>query len=161
MFRRGAGNGNSPLPTDPAPAFYPDAAKTARSSGAGRQNRPACGGRSVERYLRNGFSRILVWVPARAKPAPSAGRALYGTADAGAHDFSVPSRLALASLVVAAEPERPRPLRPHAAPHHSPAASAFCLSSLSFAAHGRHHLRQEPDAGNPLVRIRGGGHEQS
>ncbi len=24
MFRRGAGNGNSPLPTDPAPAFYPD-----------------------------------------------------------------------------------------------------------------------------------------
>jgi len=27
------------------------------------------------------FSRILVWVPARAKPASSAGRALYGTAD--------------------------------------------------------------------------------
>jgi hypothetical protein len=26
---------------------------------------------------------------------------------------------------------------------------------------GRHYLRQEPDAGNPLVRIRGGGHEQS
>ena len=48
-----------------------------------------------------------------------------------------------------------------AAPHHSLAASAFCLSSLSFAAHGRYYLTQEPDAGNPLVRIRGGGHEQS
>jgi hypothetical protein len=24
VFRGGAGNGNSPLPTDPAPAFYPD-----------------------------------------------------------------------------------------------------------------------------------------
>jgi hypothetical protein len=35
------------------------------------------------------------------------------------------------------------------------------LSSLSPAPHGRHYLRQEPDAGNPLVRIRGGGHEQS
>src|SRR4029077_8319561 len=40
-----------------------------------------CGGRSAERYLRNRFSRILVWVPARAKPASSAGRALHGTAD--------------------------------------------------------------------------------
>ena len=29
------------------------------------------------------------------------------------------------------------------------------------AAHGRCHLRQEPDAGKPLVRIRGGGCEQS
>jgi len=74
---------------------------------------------------------------------------------------SIPSRLALASLVVAAEPERPRPLGSHAASHYSLAAFAFCLSSLSSAAHGRCHLRQEPDAGNPLVRIRGGGHEQS
>jgi hypothetical protein len=24
VFRRGAGNGHSPLPTDTAPAFYPD-----------------------------------------------------------------------------------------------------------------------------------------
>src|ERR1043166_9137731 len=79
----------------------------------------------------------------------------------GADDFSVPSRLVLASLAVAAEPERPRPLGPHAASHHSLAAFAFCLSSLSSAAHGRRHLRQEPDAGNPLVRIPGGGHEQS
>ncbi len=56
------------------------AEKTARSSRAGRQDRSARGGRSVERYLRNGFSRILLWVPARTQPAPSAGRALYGTA---------------------------------------------------------------------------------
>jgi len=74
----------------------------------------------------------------------------------GADDFSIPSRLALASLVVAAEPERPRPLGSHAAHHHSLAAFAFCLSSLSSAAPGRYHLRQEPDAGNPLVWIRGG-----
>src|SRR5882762_1704355 len=79
----------------------------------------------------------------------------------GADDFSIPSRLALASLAVAAEPERPRPLGSHAASHHSLVAFAFCLSSLSSAAHGRCYLRQEPDAGNPLVRIRGGGHEQS
>ena len=79
----------------------------------------------------------------------------------GAGDFSVPSRLVLASLAVAAEPERPGPLGSHAAPDHSLAAFALCLSSLSSAAHGRCHLRQEPDAGNPLVRIRGGGHEQS
>src|SRR6202023_1815953 len=45
--------------------------------------------------------------------------------------------------------------------HHSLAASAYRLSSLSSAPHGRHYLRQEPDAGNPLVRIRGGGCEQS
>src|ERR1700682_3825598 len=49
----------------------------------------------------------------------------------------------------------------YAAPHHSLAAFAFCLSSLSSVAHGRHYLRQEPDAGKPLVRIRGGGQEQS
>jgi hypothetical protein len=50
-------------------------------------------------------------------------------------------------------------LGPHAALHHSLAASAYCLSSLSSAAHGRRHLRQEPDAGKPLLRIRGGGCE--
>jgi hypothetical protein len=77
----------------------------------------------------------------------------------GAGAFSIPSRLVLASLAVAAEPERPRSLGSNAAPHHSLAAFAFCLSSLSFAPHGRYYLRQEPDAGNPLVRIRGGGHE--
>src|SRR2546428_11589170 len=35
------------------------------------------------------------------------------------------------------------------------------LSSLSPEATWRHHLRQEPDAVIPLVRIRGGGYEQS
>jgi group II intron reverse transcriptase/maturase len=35
----------------------------------------------------------------------------------GAGDFSVPSRLAVASRVVAAQPERLRPLGPHAAPY--------------------------------------------
>ena len=43
----------------------------------------------------------------------------------GAGDVSIPSRLALASLAVAAEPERPRPLGSHAASHHSLAAFAF------------------------------------
>jgi len=55
------------------------------------------------------------------------------------------------------QPERPHSLGPHAASHHSLAVFAFSLSSLSCAAHGRCHLRPEPDAGNPLVRIRGGG----
>ena len=35
------------------------------------------------------------------------------------------------------------------------------LASLSPAAAWRHHLRQEPDAGNPLVRICGGGYGKS
>src|SRR4029077_1355614 len=67
-----------------AEGVYPQgrrAAETARSNGAGRQNRPARGGRGVERHLRNGFSRILVWVSARAKPASSAGCALHRIAD--------------------------------------------------------------------------------
>src|SRR5712671_1945888 len=85
----------------------------------------------------------------------------------GAHEptgvvsLSVPSGTALASRAVAAQPDRPRPLGSHAAPYHPLAATAFCLSSLSPASHGRHHLRQEPDAGIPLVRIRGGGYERS
>jgi hypothetical protein len=56
---------------------------------------------------------------------------------------------------------KPHSLGSHAAPHHSLAASAYRLSSLSPAPHGRYYLRQEPDAVVPLVRIRGGGHEQS
>ena len=76
-------------------------------------------------------------------------------------DLSIPSGTTVASRAVAAQSERSRPLGSYAAPHHSLAASAFCLSSLSSAAHGRRYLRQEPDAGNPLVRIRGGGYEQS
>src|SRR6516162_7306066 len=38
-------------------------------------------GRGVERHLRNGFSRLLVRVPTRAKPASSAGCPVHGTAD--------------------------------------------------------------------------------
>src|SRR6267143_683707 len=79
----------------------------------------------------------------------------------GAADFSVPSRMALAPRAVAAQPERPRPVGSYAAPHRSLAACAFRLSSLSPAPHGRSYLRQEPDAVVPLVRIRGGGCEQS
>src|SRR5260370_23366211 len=76
-------------------------------------------------------------------------------------DLSVPSGAAVASRAVAAQSERSRTLGSHAAPHHSLAACAFCLSSLSPAPHGRRYLRQEPDAVVPLVRIRGGGCEQS
>src|ERR1017187_2255541 len=79
----------------------------------------------------------------------------------GAAHIVVPSGTALASRAVAAQSERPRPLGSHAAPHHSLAASAYRLSSLSSAPHGRYYLRQEPDAVVPLVRIRGGGREQS
>jgi hypothetical protein len=74
---------------------------------------------------------------------------------------SVPSGLALASRAVAAQSERSHPLGSHGAPHQPLVASAYCLSSLSPASHGRHYLRQEPDAVVPLVRIRGGGREQS
>src|SRR6266478_10158727 len=79
----------------------------------------------------------------------------------GVVSLSVPSGAALASHAFAAQPQRPRALGSHAAPHHSLAACAYRLSSLSPAPHGRHHLRQEPDAVAPLVRIRGGGCEQS
>src|SRR5882757_7652093 len=79
----------------------------------------------------------------------------------GAGSFPIPSRTALASRAFAAQPKRPHPLGSHAAPHHSLAASAYRLSSLSPATHRRPHLRQEPDAGIPLVRIRGGGYERS
>src|SRR5580692_11549294 len=65
---------------------------------------------------------------------------------------SVPGRAALASRAVAAQPERSRPLGTHAAPHPSLVAASCCLSSLSSAPHGRHYLRQEPDAVVPLVR---------
>ena len=41
---------------------------------AGGQNRPACGGGSVQRDLRGRFSRVLVWVQAQARPARCAGR---------------------------------------------------------------------------------------
>jgi len=46
----------------------------------------------------------------------------------------------LASRPVATQPEGPCTLGPHAAPHHPLAASAYRLSSLSPAPHGRPHL---------------------
>src|SRR6266404_5732151 len=108
---------------------------------------------------------------ARTHPRPGPMAASGGT---GAHsvlrralepkravDLSVPSGTALASRAVATQPERTRPLGPHAAPHQPLVATAYCLSSLSPASPGRRHLRQEPDAVVPLVRIRGGGYERS
>src|SRR6266436_2001433 len=79
----------------------------------------------------------------------------------GAVSLSVPGGMALASRVVATQPEWPHPLGPHAASHHSLAAFAYRLSSLSSPPYGRPHLRQEPDAVAPLVRIRGGGCDRS
>src|SRR3974390_2316611 len=79
----------------------------------------------------------------------------------GAVSFPVPSGTPLVPRVVAAQPEWPHPLGPHAARHHSLVAFAYRLSSLSSAPHGRRYLRQEPDAVVPLVRIRGGGCEGS
>src|ERR1700692_3386274 len=79
----------------------------------------------------------------------------------GAASVPVPSRRPLAPCADAAQPERPGPLGSYAAPHRSLAATAYRLSSLYTAAYGLRHLRQEPDAGIPLVRIRGGGYEQS
>src|SRR5215831_11293541 len=79
----------------------------------------------------------------------------------GAVSLSVPSGTALVSRAVAAQPEWTPALGPHAASHHPLAAYAYRLSSLSSPPHGRHHLRQEPDAVVPLVRIRGGGCERS
>src|ERR1700719_121130 len=61
--------------------------------------------------------------------------------------ISVPSGAALASRAVAAKSERPRPLGPHAAPHRSLAATAFRLSSLSPAPHGRRYLSPDPWSG--------------
>jgi len=63
----------------------------------------------------------------------------------------------LASHALATTPEPPRTVGPDAAAHGPLVASCSRVSSLSPAAAWRHHLRQEPDAGNPLVRIRGGG----
>ena len=74
----------------------------------------------------------------------------------GAPPVPIPGRLALASRALAPSSDRPRPVGPYAAASHPLAAPCSHLSSLSPASPWRHHLRQEPDAGNPLVRIRGG-----
>src|SRR5690606_18986883 len=79
----------------------------------------------------------------------------------GAPPLPIPSRLALAPCLVASEPERPSPLEPDAANHRPMVASRSRVPPLSPEATWRHYLRQEPDAGKPLVRICAGGYEQS
>src|SRR5436190_22185309 len=61
----------------------------------------------------------------------------------------------------ATEPDRSYHLGADAAAHSVLAASGAHYSSLSPEATWRCHLRQEPDAVIPHVRIRGGGYEQS
>src|SRR5215467_4346572 len=70
--------------------------------------------------------------------------------------ISVPGGLALVSHLITSKPERSCSMGSNAAPHRSLAASGSHLSSLSPAPSQRCHLRQEPDAGKPLVRICGG-----
>jgi hypothetical protein len=52
-------------------------------------------------------------------------------------------------------------MAPHEALYCEIVPTGWCLSSLSSRALGRRHPRWEPDAVTPLVRICGGGHEQS
>src|SRR5438876_2235048 len=59
----------------------------------------------------------------------------------GAAHVSVPSRSALASHALAAQPKRPSALGPDAALDRPLVASRPHLSSLSPAPHGRYHLR--------------------
>src|SRR3989442_3383215 len=85
----------------------------------------------------------------------------------GAHEqlgdrhVSVPGGLALAPRARAAQSHRVRLLGADAPAHRAVAAPCARMSSLSSEATWRRHLRQEPDAVMPLVRIRGGGYEQS
>src|SRR5258708_3878052 len=60
------------------------------------------------------------WTPPVLRSAPEPKRAV---------DLSVPSGTALASRAVAAQPERPCPVGPYAAPHHALASCASPLSS--------------------------------
>jgi len=78
----------------------------------------------------------------------------------GAASVSVSGGPPLASRAVSAQPERSRSLGPNAAIAHPLAASCGRMSSLSSTPLWRHHLRQEPDAGKPHVRICGGGRGQ-
>ena len=67
-----------------------------------------------------------------------------------------PARSALASRDVSTQPAWAGPLGSDVPPDCSLPASCSHLSCLSFASSRRHHLRQEPDAVIPLVRICGG-----
>src|SRR5207245_11688079 len=79
----------------------------------------------------------------------------------GDRHVSVPGGLALAPRARAAQSHRVRLLGADAPAHRAVAAPCARMSSLSSEATWRRHLRQEPDAVMPLVRIRGGGYEQS
>src|SRR5213593_5160141 len=79
----------------------------------------------------------------------------------GDRHVPVPGRLALAPRAGAAQSYRAHLLGADAPARRAVAAPCAHLSSLSPEATWRHHLRQEPDAVIPLVRIRGGGYEQS
>jgi hypothetical protein len=63
----------------------------------------------------------------------------------------------LASLLVQTKPAWSRQVGQNDTAHPPLAASGPYLPSLSIAPPARHHLRQEPDAGNPPVRICAGG----
>src|SRR5579884_634408 len=67
----------------------------------------------------------------------------------------------LAPRASATKPEGTRLVGTNDTAHPPLAASSPYLPSSSFATLVRHHLRQEPCAGNPLARIRAGGTEQS
>lgn len=67
----------------------------------------------------------------------------------------------LASYASAKKSEDSNHLGSNVSADRSMAAISWNSSSLSFAPYGRYYLRQEPDALVALVRIRGGGSEQS
>src|SRR2546426_8617292 len=79
----------------------------------------------------------------------------------GDRHVPVPGRLALAPRAGAAQSYRAHLLGADAPARRAVAAPCAHLSSLSPEATWRPHLMQEPDAVIPLVRIRGGGYEQS
>lgn len=67
----------------------------------------------------------------------------------------------LASCSVQAKPAWSRQVGKNETARPALASSGSHLSSLSLAPSARHHLRQEPDAGNPPARICAGGTEKS
>src|SRR5579875_2225925 len=75
--------------------------------------------------------------------------------------FSFHREQSLASRSHAAKSEGAHAVGADATAHPPLASSGPYLPSLSFAPSARHHLRQEPYAGNPPVRICPGGTERS